>query len=86
MSRLIDANMLSPDRDYYENSYNSGYDAVSCQQIDNAPTVKAISLDRVKKVREEIQEYSNETSDREQYLAFKACLALLDELIKSEEK
>lgn len=48
--RLIDADMLVPDRDYYDNSPNSGYDAVSCQQIDNAETVKAIPLDRVKRL------------------------------------
>jgi len=42
--RLIDADMLSPDRDYYDNSICSGYDAVSCQQIDSATTVKAIPI------------------------------------------
>lgn len=35
--RLIDADALIPDRDYYE---GGGYDAVSCEQIDKAPTVK----------------------------------------------
>lgn len=34
--RTIDADTLIPDRDYYE---GCGYDAVSCEQIDNAPTV-----------------------------------------------
>lgn len=44
--RLIDADMLSPDRDYYDNSICSGYDAVSCQQIDSAKTVEAIPIPR----------------------------------------
>ena len=35
--RLIDADALIPDRDYYE---GGGYDAVSCEQIDNAPTIE----------------------------------------------
>ena len=42
--RPIDADMLSPDRDYYDNSPYSGYDAVSCSQIDDAPTIKAILI------------------------------------------
>lgn len=37
--RPIDADALIPDRDYYE---GCGYDAVSCEQIDNAPTVDVI--------------------------------------------
>lgn len=36
MTRLIDADKLIPDRDLYE---GQGYSAVSCEQIDNAPTV-----------------------------------------------
>lgn len=52
--RLIDADMLSPDRDYYDNSICSGYNAVSCQQIDSATTVKAIPLDKIKQAREDI--------------------------------
>lgn len=54
--RLIDADMLSPDRDYYDNSICSGYDAVSCQQIDSAKTVQAIPLDKVKQAREEMND------------------------------
>ena len=42
--RLIDSDMLFPDRDYYDNSPVSGYDAVSCSQIDNAPTIRAIPI------------------------------------------
>lgn len=91
MSRLTDADMLSPDRDYYENSYNSGYDAVSCQQIDNAPTVKAILLDDVKKTRKEIENkihkdpYMNFTPrQRERNEAFMEVLDVLDKLIESE--
>jgi hypothetical protein len=81
MSRLIDADMLSPDRDYY---YNGGYDAVSCQQIDYAPTVKAIPLNRIKKAREEIQKLrgcSCSCSDG----IIDDVEDILDELIESEE-
>lgn len=43
-------------------------------------------LYRIKETREEIQEYTNSASDHKQKVAFKACLALLDNLItKSEE-
>lgn len=42
--RPIDADMLVPDRDYYDNSPDSGYDAVSCSQIDAAPTLRAIPI------------------------------------------
>lgn len=84
MSRLIDADRLLKRTKFY--NLPNGNRAIDEIDILHAPTVQAIPLDKVKKAREEIQEYSNETSDRKQYIAFKSCLALLDELIESEDK
>jgi DNA-directed RNA polymerase subunit F len=86
MSRLIDADMLSPDRDYYD---NGGYDAVSCQQIDYATTVKAIPLDKVKEAREEIASSLNgldewDYAEKVAKFYIERDLRILDELIESE--
>lgn len=89
--RLIDADMLSPDRDYYDNSPYSGYDAVSCQQIDSAKTVKAIPLDRIKQARKDMEnkydDLANAWCEREEGRneAILEVLEILDKLIAESE-
>lgn len=65
--------------------------------IEKIPTVKAISLDKVKQAREEIENeikfWNEETTDSNSYTteirkakanSYKHCLELLDKLIESE--
>lgn len=54
MMRLIDADNLKPDAQW-EFFYNC-YFAYSISQIDDAPTVQAVPIEVLDKIREEIEE------------------------------
>lgn len=43
-------------------------------------------LNKIKQIREEIEEYHNRASDNKQKIAFNSCLKLIDGLIESEDK
>lgn len=89
MSRLIDADELLEEINIW------------CECVDgacllkNAPTVKAIPLDRIKKAREEIDELDGEfltiydgtnKLGSGKYVYIEAVLEILDKLIESEVK
>lgn len=42
-------------------------------------------LNKIKQIREEIEQYHNRASDNKQKIAFNSCLKLIDGLIESEE-
>ncbi len=85
---LIDRNKLEPDTewsDYYDD--NMSY---SSYQIKGAPTVKAVPLDKIKKVREELQKcvdmLSDDTlADLNTKAGLGMALEKIDKLLESEE-
>jgi hypothetical protein len=82
MSRLIDA-------EKYRKEFLDSRDFEPMKILDFQPTVKAISLDKVKQAREEIEQLKHKNTDVEGYRwwnnAIDNCLHELDELIESEE-
>lgn len=61
MIDLIDRSKLEPDTEWYD--CDEGFSSYSVGQIKNAPTVKAVPLDKVKKAREELQKCVDMLSD-----------------------
>lgn len=87
---LIDRDELELDTEWSE--YYDGYMSYSQSQINGAPTVRAISLDNVKKARKEIADrvyrYSGSGNEVTQAYCdgFKASLEILDKLIAESEE
>ncbi len=83
MSRIIDATEL--------NGYKFGLISPYAQKlfhetINNAPTVQAISLDKVKKAREELYEVAHADADAyDMVIDLDDALSILDKLIKEGE-
>lgn len=80
---LIDRSKLEPDAEWSD--YYDDYTSYSAIQIKNAPTVKAIPLEKIKQAREEMQKlrgcscsYSDGIIDDVE--------DILDKLIESEER
>lgn len=81
--KLIDATEL--------NGYKFGLISPYAQKlfhetINNAPTVQAISLDKIKKAREELYEAAHADADAcNTVIDLEDALAIIDNLIESEE-
>jgi hypothetical protein len=82
MKRLIDADRLK--EVVHRNTVGDLFD----QFVDMQPTVKAISLDEVKKAREEIEQLKPNNTNYKWYkgetIAINKVLEILDKLIESE--
>jgi chaperonin cofactor prefoldin len=82
MKRLIDADRLK--EVVHRNTVGDLFD----QFVDMQPTVKAISLDEVKKAREEIEQLKPNNPNYKWYkgetIAINKVLEILDKLIESE--
>lgn len=90
---------IQDDSDYevrHGSHYTLGQNDI-ISKIDNMETVPAVLLDRVKRAREEVANYSdfhrehlyktnpNYDVEQGQYLAYEKCLKILDELIAESE-
>lgn len=86
--RLIDADKLHPDR-----MTNKGTVAISQSQIAKAPTVQAVPIEVLDKIRAEIEkplhdERCFDTADaKAQYIALSWCIEIIDKYkAESEDK
>ena len=85
---LIDRSKLEPDAEW--DDYYDDYMSYSAVQIKNAPIVKAVPSDKIKKVREEIQELaeirdSDTLADLRIRFGLGVALAYIDKLIAESE-
>jgi hypothetical protein len=90
MMDLIDRNELEPDTEWSD--YYDGYMSYSQSQINGAPTVKAIPLDKVKQAREEITKQFVDLQDgSEEWRSYVnetvlECVEIMDKLIAESEE